>query len=288
MKVLVTGGAGFIGSAVVKELLSHDHTVKVADNAVQDRQYHDILSTDFPRFAQDFGPDVIIHLAADPLARNVVEQSAKMASVVSSVAKHCGCRVVFASSCAVYGASAQRFTNEEDTPLPITDYGFSKLVAEKILQASGVDCVILRMFNVAGPGFKHKPPRYVIPCALTAAEDGAEPLKVYGSLLDKRDYVHVDDVAKSYVKAIYCPAGVYNIGSGHGTSLDILLKCISFNYKPVNYVLDSSVKGLNYGVSRITASTDKAWRELGWKAKKDFMDILKDSIDWHVSRRANG
>jgi UDP-glucose 4-epimerase len=138
------------------------------------------------------------------------------------------------------------------------------------------------MFNVAGPGFTHNPARYLVPVALAATQE--KPLRLFTGQNDIRDYVHVNDVAKAYIKGIEtCEKGeTNNIGTGIPTRLGKVLSMIADERDyPVPTIIDHNAPGLNKqeGVN-LTADASKARDLLGWRPEKNIGDIIRDSVAW--------
>lgn len=265
-KVLVTGGAGFIGSHTAKLLAATDIEPIVYDNlstgniaALRWGQFvhGDILDTaHLTRTLAQHKPEAVIHFAASAYVGESVENPEKYyrnnVSGTLSLLNACNlsavCRVVFSSSCAVYGVPAALPIVEATAKAPINPYGRTKLIAEQILQdfamAYGLRYVALRYFNACGAdpdgelGEWHIPETHIIPKALLAAKDAASSLPVFGDDYDTadgtciRDYVHVSDLARAHVLALdHLNTGganlAVNIGSGVGSSIRDIIGTIA-------------------------------------------------------------
>jgi UDP-arabinose 4-epimerase len=265
-KVLVTGGAGFIGSHTAKLLAATDIEPIVYDNlstgniaALRWGQFvhGDILDTaHLTRTLAQHKPEAVIHFAASAYVGESVENPEKYyrnnVSGTLSLLNACNlsavCRVVFSSSCAVYGVPAALPIVEATAKAPINPYGRTKLIAEQILQdfamAYGLRYVALRYFNACGAdpdgelGEWHTPETHIIPKALLAAKDAASSLPVFGDDYDTadgtciRDYVHVSDLARAHVLALdHLNTGganlAVNIGSGVGSSIRDIIGTIA-------------------------------------------------------------
>jgi UDP-glucose 4-epimerase len=282
MKIIVTGSSGFIGTAVRKALEQAGHDVLVWDIAVDcNRDVHCIIS-----LAEE-KPDIVIHLAgmtdstvpaADMTDLNIEGTMAVITACQLAKVK----KLIFASSCAVYGAAAKYRVDEQTPCAPLNIYSATKHIGELLIKASGLNYVIFRMFNVAGAGCRHDPPRYIIPRAIEAAKDSGFILRVCGALADERDYVHIDDVADAYVKALSPEVNneIFNIGTGTGTSLETIIEHISlYMGHPVNFIQDNSVQGLNSGVPIITANIDKAIDKLKWQPRHNTGECIVDAVN---------
>lgn len=250
MKVLVTGGAGFIGSAVVQRLLSEGHTVRVLDNL--ETGVKENLADSVELFPDDIrdsnavkyavaGCDVIIHLAAmvsvprsidDPsLCWEVNVQGTR---TVLDAAYRAGCRrMVLASSAAVYGNELALPKCETQPPQPESPYAYSKwmneLDAEYYHRFLGLETVALRFFNVFGPRQRPDSPYSGVISIAASKLLASEPFTVFGTGEQTRDFVYVDDVATAVVAAASYPAlghAVFNVGRGCGTTLLELIELI--------------------------------------------------------------
>ncbi len=257
-KILVVGGAGFIGSHTAKLLHRQGFEPVVYDNLSTGHLTSvrwgpfvqgDILDT--PRLVEAIDghrPAAVIHFAASAYVGESVENPAKYyannvtgtLSVLEACRRAQANRLIFSSSCAIYGIPAHLPIRECETPRPINPYGRTKLIAEHMLAdysaAYGLSYVALRYFNASGAdperelGEWHDPETHLIPRALLAAAGAIETLEVYGDDYDTpdgtcvRDYIHVLDLARAHVLAVeYLLAGgdnlAVNLGTGHGTSI---------------------------------------------------------------------
>jgi UDP-glucose 4-epimerase len=292
MKILITGGSGFIGRAVVSELLDAKHDVTILDTKMPDfpgRVHYfacDILQNMDDIFSK-VSPEVVIHLAActDPTAGpdHLYKVNVKVTKNVVDACENFGVRrIIFASTGMVYGKNSDLEVSEEAEVAPISLYAFTKAVGESLVRASSLEHIIFRMFNVAGPGFTHNPARYLIPVALAATIE--KPLRLFTAQNDVRDYVHVVDVAKAYVRAIETVGltETINLGTGIPTPLGKVLAMISGERDyPVPTIVDRNAPGLNKqeGVN-LTADSTKARTILGWRPEKNLGDIIRDSVVW--------
>lgn len=251
-KIAVTGGAGFIGSNIVRALCD-ENDVTVIDNMSTGRRENlrglegrirfvkcDI--NDIKMLKREFeSVDYVLHQAAlpsvqrsimDPMATNRSNIDGTLSVLVA--ARDCGVkRVVFASSSAVYGDSPELPKRESLVPRPMSPYAVTKLVGEHycrvFYEIYGIECVSLRYFNVFGPG-QDPASEYaaVIPKFIDAVLSGSQPV-VYGDGEQTRDFVYVDDVVRANILACISPGApglAINIGTGYATSLNRLLDAI--------------------------------------------------------------
>jgi UDP-glucose 4-epimerase len=246
MKVVVTGGAGFIGSHVVDALMGAGATVHVLDNLSSGRtanlapalergaEAHTVDVTDEDETARVMtlaGPSVVIHLAAQIDVRRSVDRPGFDAKVnvagtaaVLEAARRAGVpRVVLASTAAVYGQPDKVPTLERAPLRPLTPYGAAKAAAEAYLdlyrRLYGLSTLALRMANVYGPRQDPHGESGVVAIFNGAAAE-RRPVTVHGDGRQTRDYVHVDDVARAFMLAAATGAtGAVNIATGHETSV---------------------------------------------------------------------
>ena len=299
MRILITGGAGFLGSALANRLVSPDggHTVLVLDDlSAGDPRRLDpkVLFTrgdvkDVPKlWTMLQGVDCVYHLAArvrvpesiyypgDYNDCNVGGTVALMEAVRDTGVK----RVVFASSAALYGEQATQPITESQPPNPNSPYGVSKLAAEYYVSTlgalNGIETVSLRIFNAYGPG-QDLPPSYppVIPHLLRQALTGGS-LVIFGEGKQTRDFVYVDDVVDALIAA--ATAGevnrvVINIGSGQEVGINDLAGQIArVTGRRANVLYNRSQAG---GVSRLVADVTLAQRLLGWRPCTDLNQGLR-------------
>ncbi len=294
MKVLVTGGSGFIGSSVVDELLKAGHEPVVVDRRVNPwTRKLPVEIHECP--VQDIGPisglDGVIHLAADHIvAESVRDPLRYYNNNLSSLLRAIDLApdmFVFSSSAAVYGKGTD-FSETSPTD-PINPYGRTKLWGEEILADAGIRHVSLRYFNAAGAGERHgyiqEPRTHVVPILLDCVRNDS-PFTVFGKGLDTRDgtcvrdYTHVVEIAKAHVAALEYRGTqrVMNIGSGRETTLLELIaavegvtgKRVRWSYGPAR----------SYDPPRLVADVEKARTELGWRAEMGLQEIVQDAWAW--------
>jgi UDP-glucose 4-epimerase len=304
MRILLTGGAGFIGSALANRLVGlpeAGHTVLALDDlsAGDTRRLRpEVLFTrgdvkDVPKLWTLLrGVDCVYHLAARvrvpesihyPAEYNDVNVSGTVA--VMEAMRDTGVkRVVFASSGALYGEQAHQPINERQTPSPNSPYGVSKIAAEYYIstlgELYGIETVSLRIFNAYGPG-QELPPNYppVIPQLLKQAQGGGS-LVIWGDGTQTRDFVCVDDVVDALLAAATATAvnrAVINIGRGQAISINDLAACVArVTGQQVNVLHTLSQSG---GVSRLVADVGLAKQLLGWEPRTDLDQGLRRILE---------
>jgi UDP-glucose 4-epimerase len=287
MRILLTGGAGFIGAALANRLVDDGHTVLVLDDlsAGDTRRLRPtVLFTrgdvkDVPKLWTLLqGADCVYHLAARVRVPESIHYPAEYneANVSGTVAvmeamRDTGIhRVVFASSGALYGEQGDQPIDERQSPHPNSPYGVSKLAAEYYVSTLGtlygIETVSLRIFNAYGPG-QELPPSYppVIPQLLRQAQTGGS-LVIQGDGTQTRDFVYVDDVVDALVAAATATQvnrAVINIGCGHEMTINDVAACVAkVTGRRVSILHNHSQSG---GVSRLVANVQLAWQLLRWE-----------------------
>lgn len=316
MKVLVVGGAGYIGSHTVYELMRANHEVVVLDNlstghrefVPKDVKFYlgDITKVkDVEKVFENEDIDAVMHFAAkivvpesvsEPLAYyyNNVEG---VRVLLDSVVKHNVKNFVFSSTAAVYG-DAKGVCKETDIPAPINPYGETKLAVEKMIKwtanAHDLKFVIFRYFNVAGAdktleiGYKNNKATHLIPIANEAALGIREQLNIYGNDYETRDgtcirdYVHVTDLAQAHVLGVeYLLKGgkseTMNLGSNQGFSVLEVVKTLE-TITPVKYAYAPRRDG---DPALLVASNDQAKKVLGWEPKLSLEDMIVSDLNYH-------
>jgi len=320
LTVLVTGGAGYIGSHAAKALVRAGHRVVVYDNlvaghraAVKYGEFHegDVLDPQALRSSmQKYGVSAVMHFAAFLDVGESVREPAKyyrnnvvgVVNVLEAMAALKIDTLVFSSTCATYGEPIETPITESHPQRPINSYGESKLVAERAFphyeRAYGIRAIALRYFNAAGAdpdgeiGEDHSPEIHVIPRALDAAT-GGEGLKVFGDDYPTpdgtclRDYIHVTDLADAHVRAVESLAaraksGAYNLGTGTPRSVkDVIAAVERVTGRKVPWTLAPRRPG---DPAILYASADKARLELGWTpAYPSLDDIVRTAWTWRQS-----
>jgi UDP-glucose 4-epimerase len=255
MRLLVTGGAGYIGSIVSSHLLAADHEVVVLDNLERGHRQavppgatlvvSDLLDRDALRDALSGGFDAALHFAALALVGESVSHPerywrtnvAGTLNLLEAMTEAGVGRLVFSSTCAVYGQPNEVPIAETAAPRPINAYGASKLAVDEMIGhfclAHDLGAVSLRYFNVAGAsgelGEDHDPETHLIPNILRAALGRAQWVQIYGTDYPTpdgtaiRDYIHIDDLSRAHLLALDAARGgehrIYNLGNGSGFSV---------------------------------------------------------------------
>lgn len=318
MKILVTGGAGYIGSHTVAELVGQGHEVVVFDNlicghkeavkcslVVGDLLHKDEINSAFE--GENF--DGVIHFAAYALAGESMNEPAKYfenniqggINLLETMKKHGVNKIIFSSSCAQYGFPEKLPVTEEESKKPVSVYGESKLIFETILQwydsLFGIKNVCLRYFNAAGDsldgslGEDHRPETHIIPLVIQAALGQREKFTIFGSDYKTpdgtniRDYIHVLDLASVHILGLVYLAGnnesnFFNVGSGKGYSNREIVEAVK------------KVSGIDFPVEigprrpgdpdAIYADNTKIKKALNWEPKYSDLDtIIKTAWNWH-------
>ncbi len=302
MKLLVVGGAGYIGSVVAAQLLSEGHEVVVADNllrghrdAVPDGagfQSVDLLDADAVGGLLAQGFDGVMHFAALSLVGESVAEPVKYfrANVAGTLnlldamrAADCK-RLVFSSTAACYGEPETVPITEDAPTKPTNPYGASKLAVDQAIrfecEASGLGAVSLRYFNVAGAsgryGERHDPETHLIPLVLAAAAGRRESVSVFGQDYPTpdgtavRDYIHVEDLARAHLLAMEAAASpghrIYNLGNGAGFSVrEVIETARSVTGREIKAVDAPRREG---DPAVLVASSERIRSELGWVPQK--------------------
>lgn len=239
MKILVTGGAGFIGSHLVDELIKRRHQVAIIDikktNLNPKARFYkiNILRNLEPIFKK-IKPEIVFHLAAQINVRKSVEDPVFDARTnilgTLNLLKHCQKikKFIFSSSGgAIYGDAKTIPTPESEAANPLSPYGVAKLAIENYLKALNINYIALRYANVYGPRQDAKGEAGVIAIFIDKIKNNQSPI-VFGNGKQTRDYIYVQDVVNANIKAMQKNIfGAFNIGTGKETSVNKLLKLIS-------------------------------------------------------------
>ena len=314
VNVFVAGGAGYIGSVCVEELLDAGHEVTVYDNlseghrsAVDNRAvfiHAQLSDTDAIRKAvRDAGADAIVHFAAsaqvgesmlDPSKyfRNNVCNGLNLLDAAAAAGVK---KFVFSSTCATYGPPGRKPMTEDLPQRPINPYGESKLMFEKMLQwherIHGLEFVAFRYFNAAGASEKfgehHRVETHLIPSVLKVPLGRASSCDILGADYPTpdgtcvRDYIHIIDLAQAHILALQPGRkGFYNLGNGGGYSVrQVINACEKVTGRPIPTVEKPRRPG---DPPRLVAVADKARCELGWKPEYPELErIIATAWRWH-------
>jgi UDP-glucose-4-epimerase GalE len=319
--VLVVGGAGYIGSHTARALKRAGHDVIVFDNLSTG---HEFLAAGFELVKADVldaealarvlpRVDAIMHFAAHAYVGESVTNPKKYfhnnveggLSLLNAALAAGVKRIIFSSTCAVYG-EPEKVPIEENTPRqPVNPYGVSKLFFEQALEAYdrayGFRYASLRYFNAAGAdesgeiGELHEPETHLIPLALSAAAGVGAELQVFGTDYPTsdgtcvRDYIHVNDLASAHVKALeYLAAGnasfAVNLGTGSGASVqEVISAAEAVTGKRVPR---RDVPRRAGDPPALVANPAKAQRLLGWKAERGLQESVATAWNWMLRGRA--
>jgi UDP-glucose 4-epimerase len=325
MKVLVTGGAGYIGSHVVKALGNAGHTVLTYDNLSTGNRgavlYGELIVGDLADRARlegvvrDFAPEAVMHFAASIVVSESVRapldyyqnNTANTFRLLDVLVKNGVRHFVFSSTAAVYGTPATLPVTEQTPLQPINPYGTSKWMSEQALHdlsAAHPDFryAALRYFNVAGadPGGRigqaYREPTHLITRALQAARAG-EPLEIFGCDYPTRDgtcirdYIHVEDLAQAHLLALgylrEAGSTVFNCGYGHGYSVREVLEVV--RQVTGRHLPVNEAPRRAGDPAELVADSHKIKRTLGWRPSfDDLRFIVGTAWDWECSAKFDG
>jgi len=320
MRILVTGGAGYIGSITTRVLLDAGHECVVLDTLERgNSDAVDARATFVQGSVGDSGAldraipgcDAVMHLAgyievaesqAEPdkyFRVNAEEPKALLDAMVRYGVRG----IVFSSTAAVYGEPASVPITEDAATAPVNAYGASKLAFEHTLDEyadRGIASIRFRYFNVAGAwpdgslGEAHTPETHIIPRVLTAMRDGQNRFEVFGDDYDTpdgtcvRDYIHVLDLARAHKLGLERlgaggAGGIFNLGNGQGFSnLEVVRTCSEVTGHDVEIVIGPRRAG---DPAWLIASADRASAVLGWSPEhRQLSEIISDAWRWHLAR----
>lgn len=316
MRVLVTGGAGYIGSVVTEELLNDGHEVVVFDSLIKghraaaDRRAKfvegDLMDSELlQRTLRENAVQAVIHMAAHSLVGESVENPAKyygnnVVGGLKLIDTMRACEVkklVFSSTAATYGEPEKQPIEETDPTQPTNPYGESKLAFERALHcyehAYGLRYASLRYFNAAGAsrqcGEQHDPETHLIPLVLKAATGARADVQIFGDDYPTRDgtcvrdYIHVIDLARAHILALGIlddRSTIYNLGCG-GDGYTVKEVIDAARGVTGREITARTVKRRAGDPAVLIASSDKIKRELGWSPKfQDLKLIIQSAWDW--------
>lgn len=294
MKILVTGGSGFLGRHLCRALRSERHDVKVLDfkpNAEFETLLGDVRDEKLTAQALN-GVEAVFHLASYIEAGESVVAPYKYAEnnilgtiVLMEKMREMGIKkLIFSSSAAVYGEPIRVPIFEDDRTLPINPYGMTKLAMEALassyVASFGFTCAALRYFNLYGPGENHDPETHAIPRFITQIEKGEE-VTVWGSGEHKRDYVYIADIVEAHIKALSLPVGKFhymNLSGKNATStLELVTMLGELMGKKPNITNQAARPG---DPILLFADGSKAKKELGWESNTDLRRGLEETVKW--------
>ena len=315
MKLLVTGGAGYIGSICVEQLLDLGHDVTIFDNLTEGhRRAIDPRAPLIEGDLQDRGtifaamarvqPEGVMHFAANALVGESMENPSKYfrnnvgggINLLDAMIEHGAKRFVFSSTCATFGPPERVPLDETLPQRPINPYGESKLLFEKILrwydEIHGLKFVALRYFNAAGAtekyGEDHRCETHLIPNVLKVALGQKPQVDIYGTDYETpdgtciRDYIHIVDLAQAHILALGVEqSAFFNLGTGGGTSVrEVIAACEKVTGKTIPVVEKPRRPG---DPPRLIAGSEKIKRELGWAPKYESIEkIVESAWAWHL------
>lgn len=324
MNVLVCGGAGYIGSHTVYELIERGHSVVVVDSLINGHKaavhneakfyLGDIRDEEFmDRVFKENNIDAVIDFAAFSLVGESVNEPFKYyennvygtLKLLEAMERAGVKKIVFSSTAATYGEPENDIIVESDKTNPTNPYGETKLTVEKMLKwadnAYGIKFVALRYFNAAGAhisgkiGEDHSPETHLIPIILQTALGQREKMFIFGDDYDTpdgtcvRDYIHVTDLADAHIKALEKlfktnESGIYNLGNGKGFSVKEVIEKAK---KVTGKDFKVEIEARRNGdPSTLIASSEKAIKELGWKPKFNTLDkIIETAWNWHKDHK---
>lgn len=314
MKILVTGGAGYIGS-ITSSLLRKNHEVVVFDNLSTGHKEavggsHLVVGDltkreDIEAIFNENSFDAVIHFASLSLAGESMEKPYEYfhnnllggLNLLEAMAKHNCKKIIFSSTSAVYGYPQRVPIVEDEAISPVSVYGASKHMVEEMIHWYGVSSVILRYFNAAGAtidgslGEDHDPETHIIPVALSVVFGKKKIFELFGDDYETpdgsciRDYIHVLDLADAHIKALEVnESQVINLGVGRGYSNYEVLAVVS---KITGREIPIEIKPRRPGdPAKLWADNAKAKKILGWKPKYSSIETIIDSaLKWHKNHQ---
>lgn len=316
MKVLVAGGAGYVGSVTTQILCNNGYDVVVFDNL--ERGYKEAIDSRALFIKGDLRnkkeimqamerelPDAVIHFAAYievgesmrnpiPFFENNVIGSVHL--IEAMAAFNCK-KLIFSSTCAIYGSPKKIPMDESLSYNPLSVYGESKVMCENIFKWIGdihdIDYIFLRYFNASGASNKygeaHIPESHLIPLILQVAQNKKDKIYIYGDSYDTpdgtciRDYIHIEDLAQAHILALKSnKKGAYNLGNGNGYSVkEVIDVCREITGHPIPTEIVDAREG---DCPILVADASKAYAELNWRPEfPSLKTIIESAWKWHQS-----
>lgn len=318
MKILITGGAGYVGSACLRYVAEQGHEVMAYDNLVMGHKSAtdghplvegDIADTDLlTKTLKDFGADAVMHFAAATYVGESVENPAYhygnniggTLSLLNAMRAADVSRMLFSSTCATYGMTESETMSEETPQDPFSPYARTKMAVEWMIRdfahAYGMGFTLLRYFNASGAdadgrhGEDHRPENHLIPLVLEVPLGQRDKIMIFGNDYPTpdgtciRDYVHTRDLASAHLLAIEATEEgteeVFNIGTGNGQSvMDILDACEKVTGREIARELTERRPG---DPPRLVAEPSKLKTQLGWAPQyTNIEETIATAWDWH-------
>jgi len=315
MRIFLTGGAGYIGSVCSELLVNEGHEVAIFDNLTEghrravDSRANFIQGDLADRLQIEAAlsstrPDAVMHFAAYALVpesmrdpskyfRNNIANGLNLLDAVVATGVQ---RIIFSSTCAIFGPPERVPIDETAHPRPVSPYGESKLAFEKILrwydEIHALKFVSLRYFNAAGAtenlGEDHRPETHLIPNVLKVALGQSPNVEIYGTDYETpdgtciRDYIHIVDLARAHILALGAAAsGFYNLGTGGGSSVrEVIAACRKITGRKIETIEKPRRLG---DPPRLIASSEKIKKEVGWQPQFQSLDAIVESAwKWHL------
>ncbi|NRD76759.1 UDP-glucose 4-epimerase GalE [Bacillus sp. BRMEA1] len=321
--ILVVGGAGYIGSHLVKELIKKEDIVVLDNLSTGHREAVDSRAVfvkgdlgneeDLQMVFRSYPIKAVMHFAANSLVGESVVDPLKYyqnnvaatLTLLKMMMKFKVKNFIFSSTAATYGIPSVEVIDESTATQPINPYGHSKLMVEQILadfsKAYGLNYVVLRYFNAAGAhssaviGESHDPETHLIPIVLQQLLGEREKVSVFGSDYDTpdgtciRDYIHVTDLATAHILALEAlllgkkSAEIYNLGNGLGFSVKEVIETCE---KVTGVKANVEIADRRPGdPARLVATSEKIYTQLGWKADRNLEQIIADAWKWHQNKK---
>ncbi len=318
MKILVTGGAGYVGSACLRHVLEQGHEAIAYDNLVEGHPaavgnaelvVGDIADTEkLTKTLREFGADAVMHFAAATYVGESVTNPeyhyknniGGSLSLLNAMRQAGVSRMLFSSTCATYGMTESEVMSEKTPQAPFSPYARTKLTVEWMIRdfahAYGLGFTLLRYFNASGGspdgrfGEYHNPETHLIPLVLEVPLGKRKEILVFGDDYPTpdgtciRDYVHIDDLASAHLLAIESTtestAEVFNIGTGNGQSvMEIIRACESVVGRDIAYKVVERRPG---DPPRLVADPTKLKTQLGWKPRyTSIEETIRTAWEWH-------
>ncbi len=323
MNILVTGGAGYVGSIVAETLIEEAHRVIIFDSLQQGHRQAVLPEANFviddicdvealDKVFHRFQIDAVMHMAAETVVKYSMTNPKKYftsnvfggINLLNTMLKHGVLKLIFSSSAAVYGEPRSVPIEEDHHRIPVNAYGESKLMFETIMEwygkAYGLKYISLRYFNAAGAsrhfGEDHHPETHLIPNILKTATNRGSQLAIFGTDFPTkdgsciRDYIHVRDIARAHVMALSkldeLSKGAYNLGNGRGYSV---IEVVKVARKIIGFDIPIEVVPKRAGDPAVlVASSSRAKSELGWQPEYPELESIVESAWKWMKEHPNG